>query len=532
MDRLNKTLAISLATLTLAGSAPQIFAARTSHGASKQTGTSSSKKTDYTKPVKENETQIEQTEKITDKIIGKIQEYKNSNSREILREIYDLASKNRPSLSNPNAPLEEQKKADLIIDFLEKNCSKPILPILNANDHYTNKIKELADEILQKIKDYNELNSGAVSYNICDKSPRRKILDDIYNLVKENSILFRNIFDFFPTEQEKIKTINNFVSEALISDINELREILKFPSSRLITYKSFLMKIYRLLYTNMANYLPREFFSSDDYKGLVKVVNRWKEEAAEQERLAKQQKKEQERLEQKRLEQERLEQKRLEKLEKERQEILKRLRQEKLEKPKREQEKQEILKRLRQERLEQERQERLDRLERLRQERQKRQNKLKEAITEICGCIKEYKKWNGDEGKLHNVYESILRNIRENKISFDNNLKIQTYQENDSNFDSQKGEVEEFLFNLIKEDIRVVSRRFNSTSSSEYNITFDKLSHMPASLKNPLIRIRNLCNVNQVLRNHIMNNYINKIRKENVEKFEKIVNFINLIYQR
>ena len=63
MDRLNKTLAISLATLTLAGSAPQIFAARTSHGASKQTGTSSSKKTDYTKPVKENETQIEQTEK-------------------------------------------------------------------------------------------------------------------------------------------------------------------------------------------------------------------------------------------------------------------------------------------------------------------------------------------------------------------------------------------------------------------------------------------------------------------------------------
>lgn len=515
MDRLNKTLAISLATLTLAGSAPKIFAARTSHGASKQTGTSSSKKTDYTKPVKENETQIEQTEKITDKIIGKIQEYKNSNSREILREIYDLASKNSPSLSNPNAPLEEQKKADLIIDFLEKNCSKPILPILNANDHYTNKIKELADEILKKIKEYNELNSEAVSYNICDKSPRRKILDDIYNLVKENSILFRNIFDFFPTEQEKIKTINNFVSKALISDINELREILKFPSSRLITYKSFLMKIYRLLYTNMANYLPREFFSSDDYKGLVKVVNRWKEEAAEQERLAKQQKKEQEKLEQKKLEQ-----KRLEKLEKERQEILKRLRQEKLEKPKREQEKQEILKRLIQERLEQKRQERLDRLERLRQERQ---NNLKEAITEICGCIKEYRKRNGDEGKLNKVYKAILENISENKISFNNNLKIQTYQENDSNFDSQKGEVEEFLFNLIEKDTNSIKKQ----SSSEVN--FDGVKRMPFFTKNSFIRIKSLCNASPVLRNYIMTNLNGKI---NMEKFEKIVNFINLIYKR
>lgn len=495
MDRLNKTLAISLATLTLAGSAPQIFAARTSHGASKQTDTSSSKKTDYTKPVKENETQIEQTEKITDKIIGKIQEYKNSNSREILREIYDLASKNRPSLSNPNAPLEEQEKADLIIDFLGKNYSKLILPILNANDHCINKIEELAAKILPKIEEYNKLNSGAVSYNICDKSPRRKILDDIYNLVKENSILFRNIFDFPSTEQEKIKTINNFVREALKSDINVLHEILKFPSSSLITYKSFLMKIYRLLDTNMAhNYLPREFFSSDDYAGLVNIVRRWKEEAAEQERLAKQ-KKEQKRLE-------RLEQKRLEKLEQ------KRLEQERLEQ-KRKQEKQEILKRLRQERE--------------RQERQKRQNNLKEAITEICGCIEKYKRWNGDKGKLHNVYESILRNISENKISFNNNLKIQTYQENDSNFDSQKGEVEEFLFNLIKEDIHVVSRRFNSTLSSDYNIISDKSSHMPAYLKNSFIRIENLCNASPVLRNYIMNNLTGKI---NMEKFEKIVNFI------
>ena len=299
--------------------------------------------------------------------------------------------------------------------------------------------------------------------------------------------MFRNIFDFPSTEQEKIKTINNFVREALKSDINVLHEILKFPSSSLITYKSFLMKIYRLLDTNMAhNYLPREFFSSDDYAGLVNIVRRWKEEAAEQERLAKQKKEQKrlEKLEQKRLEQERLEQKR-------------------------KQEKQEILKRLRQERE--------------RQERQKRQNNLKEAITEICGCIEKYKRWNGDKGKLHNVYESILRNISENKISFNNNLKIQTYQENDSNFDSQKGEVEEFLFNLIKEDIHVVSRRFNSTLSSDYNIISDKSSHMPAYLKNSFIRIENLCNASPVLRNYIMNNLTGKI---NMEKFEKIVNFI------
>lgn len=383
MDRLNKTLAISLATLTLAGSAPQIFAARTSHGASKQTGTSSSKKTDYTKPVKENETQIEQTEKIIDKITRKIREYENSHKRETLDEIYRLVS---------------------------------------------GKFFRVSDEFILYFDDPSE-------------------------------------------KKEKIDFVINFVKENLKSDIDKLHKILEPIRIRknstnyelLTDEKHYLMKMYELLcesddVVSFATY--EQLFASGDYGYLKKIVEHLKEKES---------------IEQEKLEQERLEQERLE------------------------------------------------------QERQERQRKLKEAITEICGCIKEYKKWNGNEGKLHNVYESILRNIRENKISFDNNLKIQTYQENNSNFDSQKGEVEEFLFNLIKEDIHVVSRRFNSTLSSDYNIISDKSSHMPAYLKNPLIRIRNLCNVNQVLRNHIMNNYINKIRKENVEKFKRIVNFI---YQR
>ena len=384
MDRLNKTLAISLTTLTLAGSAPQIFAARTNHGASKQTGTSSSKKTDYTKP------------------------------------------------------------------------------ILNSTGHCIRKIEELVGEILPKIEEYN-------------KSKCRAILNDIYDLVKENNIWFRNIFDFPSSEQEKIETINNFVREALKSDINKLHKILKSQNSDLLARKKdFLMKIYGLLDTNMIHYLPKRFFLSDDCADLINVVKRLKEEAAEQERLAKQ-KKEQERLE-------KLEQERLEKLEKERQEILK-------------------------------------------QERKEKQCKLKEAITEICGCIKKYKGWES-ENNLNNVYKAILNNIHGNKISFGDDLKIQTYQENDSNLNPQKNEVEEFLFNLVEKDIPIVSRYFDNPLSSKYNIIFDKSSRLPKYLRNPLIRIRNLCNVNQVLGNYIMNNYINKIREENVEKFKRIENFI------
>lgn len=375
MDRLNKTLAISLATLTLAGSAPQIFAARTSHGASKQTGTSSSKKTDYTKPVKENETQIEQTEKITDKIIGKIQEYKDSHKRETLDEIYRLVSENLYFLFVTGKSAEEEKNGLVIIYF---------------------------------------------------------------------------------------------VKEALKSDTDELHKVLesirKKPSNyKLSTYgKHYLMKIYELLCeSNAVCFSPEELFSSGDYEYLKKIVKPLKEEAAEQERLAKQ-KKEQERLE--RIEQERLE-----------------------------------------------------------QERQKRQDDLKEAITEICGCIEEHRKRNGDEGKLNKVYKAILENIRENKISFDNNLKIQTYQENDSNFDSQKGEVEEFLLDMIEKDTNSIKK----LSSNEVN--FDGVKRMPFFIKNSFIRIKNLCNASPVLRNYIMTNLNGKI---NMEKFEKIVNFINFIYQR
>ena len=170
-------------------------------------------------------------------------------------------------------------------------------------------------------------------------------------------------------------------------------------------------------------------------------------------------------------------------------------------------------------------QERLERIEqeRLEQERQKRQDNLKNAITEICGCIEEHRKRNGDEGKLNKVYKAILENIRENKISFDNNLKIQTYQENDSNFDSQKGEVEEFLLDMIEKDTNSIKK----LSSNEVN--FDGVKRMPFFIKNSFIRIKNLCNASPVLRNYIMNNLTGKI---NMEKFEKIVNFINFIYQR
>ena len=362
MDRLNKTLAISLTTLILAGSAPQIFAARASHGASKQTGTSSSKKTDYSKP------------------------------------------------------------------------------IFNSNDHCINKIKELAGKILPKIEEYN-------------RSKRREVLNDIYNLAKENNIWLRNIFDFPSSEQEKIETINNFVREALELDIDELYEILESPSSNLSAdEKDFLMKTYELLDVNMIRYLPEESFSLDDHVGLINVVKRLKEEAAEQERLAKQKK-------------------------------------------------------------EQERQE---------QERQEKQHKLNEAITEICKCIKEYnKKWKCSEDGLNKVYEAVLNNIRGNKISFGDDLKIQTYQEDNSNFNSQKDEVEKFLLDMIEKDIDSIKLQ------NADKLTSDGLKRMPYSTKKSFIRIKNLCNVNQVLRNYIMNNYINKIREENVEKFERIVNFIN-----
>lgn len=377
MDRLNKTLAISLATLTLAGSAPQIFAARTSHGASKQTGTSSSKKTDYTKPVKENETQIEQTEKIIDKITRKIREYENSHKRETLDEIYRLVS---------------------------------------------GKFFRVSDEFILYFDDPSE-------------------------------------------KKEKIDFVINFVKENLKSDIDKLHKILEPIRIRknstnyelLTDEKHYLMKMYELLcesddVVSFATY--EQLFASGDYGYLKKIVEHLKEkESIEQEKL------EQERLEQERLEQERLE----------------------------------------------------------------KQRKLEEAITEICGCIEEYRKRNGDEDKLNKVYKAILENISENKISFDNNLKIQTYQENDSNFDSQKGEVEEFLFNLIEKDTNSIKKQ----SSSEVN--FDGVKRMPFFTKNSFIRIKSLCNASPVLRNYIMKNLNDEI---NIEKVKKIVNFINLIYQR
>ena len=371
MDRLNKTLAISLATLTLAGSAPQIFAARTSHGASKQTGTSSSKKTDYTKPVKENETQIEQTEKIIDKITRKIREYENSHKRETLDEIYRLVS---------------------------------------------GKFFRVSDEFILYFDDPSE-------------------------------------------KKEKIDFVINFVKENLKSDIDKLHKILEPIRIRknstnyelLTDEKHYLMKMYELLcesddVVSFATY--EQLFASGDYGYLKKIVEHLKEKES---------------IEQKKLKQEKLEQERLE------------------------------------------------------QERQKRQNNLKEAITKICGCIEEYRKRNGDEDKLNKVYKAILENISENKISFNNNLKIQTYQENDSNFDSQKGEVEEFLFNLIEKDTNSIKKQ----SSSEVN--FDGVKRMPFFTKNSFIRIKSLCNASPVLRNYIMTNLNGKI---NMEKFEKIVNFI------
>lgn len=158
MDRLNKTLAISLATLTLAGSAPQIFAARTSHGASKQTGTSSSKKTDYTKPVKENETQIDEVEKIieakkiADETLRKIKEYESSHKRETLDEIYRLVSEDFIFLFD--ASLEEQRKTDSIINFVKKALKSDIDELRRVLESISMRKKTSHYELLASKKDY------------------------------------------------------------------------------------------------------------------------------------------------------------------------------------------------------------------------------------------------------------------------------------------------------------------------------------------------------------------------------------------
>ncbi len=377
MDRLNKTLAISLATLTLAGSAPQIFAARTSHGTSKQTGTSSSKKTDYTKPVKENETQIEQTEKIIDKITRKIREYENSHKRETLDEIYRLVS---------------------------------------------GKFFRVSDEFILYFDDPSE-------------------------------------------KKEKIDFVINFVKENLKSDIDKLHKILEPIRIRknstnyelLTDEKHYLMKMYELLcesddVVSFATY--EQLFASGDYGYLKKIVEHLKEKES---------------IEQKKLKQEKLEQERLE------------------------------------------------------QERLEKQRKLEEAITEICGCIKECERWHGSDNSLNKVCRAILKNIHENKISFNDNLEIQTYQENGSNINPQKSEVEEFLRNMLKNDIYLINRQ------KADKVTPDEVKRIPDGTKKSFIRIKNLCSANPVLRNYIMKNLNDEI---NIEKVKKIVNFINLIYQR
>lgn len=182
MSKLNKALAMSLATLTLAGSSSPIFAGRTSIARrTSSTGrtslarrTSSAdgtgyiappntpyKKSDVTKPIKEVKTKIknrannEQVEAI-DEIFNKICEYEflmfnnnngssncdnNSNCVGILNEIYNLVEENYNSINITNRTIvskSKKLKLDQINKFMATNVTEHIKLIgsyLNLLNH-------------------------------------------------------------------------------------------------------------------------------------------------------------------------------------------------------------------------------------------------------------------------------------------------------------------------------------------------------------------------------------------------------------
>ena len=129
MNKLNKILAMSLATLTLAGSSSSVFAARTKPTTTKTTAQESKPKgKDYTSPQKET-TDENKLEQVVNEIFEKIKNYENSHICENLNEIYDLVDEHYLYFNvalNPLSGKETVRKVLFINDFMTDSVSNDV----------------------------------------------------------------------------------------------------------------------------------------------------------------------------------------------------------------------------------------------------------------------------------------------------------------------------------------------------------------------------------------------------------------------
>lgn len=287
MSKLNKALAMSLATLTLAGSSSPIFAGRTSiaRRTSSADGTgfiappnTPYKKSDVTKPIKEVETKIKiknrannrQVGEAIDKIYNKIYECvelakKNDDKYVgILSEIYNLVEENYSNFINIKDETilsgSERSKLNKINMFMIENAAEHIWLVslyLNSvenksQDFYginfdSNILKDKKGYLMRASKLVKEPLVHYVPDGLCESKEYKKLMDIIERLRQEEQKRL--------TEQEKLAKQKRLVEQKQKAIISEIRKFFNTLNKRRQTIidDNGLNKLYGLMSNNDLN---------------------------------------------------------------------------------------------------------------------------------------------------------------------------------------------------------------------------------------------------------------------------------------
>lgn len=239
MNKLKKSLAISLATLTLSGSAPQIFAARTSHGKPKPTSGSFSKKTDYRKAIKELRSELEETcAKIENLIAESEKRRKEEEHRlEILKnkklettqelEKLERAEKERAEAeAKAQAEAEAKKKEEIITTILSK-----VRAYANGGVYQLNYLYKLIKDNYEIITSFEEKNSEKIkpivdfwnTRTALDYDIIQKFLAPIYKISKGKNLKHNEIMDLIAQQIRSNSYIADyFYRFSMVSDSDKL----------------------------------------------------------------------------------------------------------------------------------------------------------------------------------------------------------------------------------------------------------------------------------------------------------------------
>lgn len=239
MNKLKKSLAISLATLTLSGSAPQIFAARTSHGKPKPTSGSFSKKTDYTKAIKELRSELEETcAKIENLIAESEKRRKEEEHRlEILKnkklettqelEKLERAEKERAEAeAKAQAEAEAKKKEEIITTILSK-----VRTYANGGVYQLNYLYKLIKDNYEIITSFEEKNSEEIkpivdfwnTRTALDYDIIQKFLAPIYKISKGKNLKHNEIMNLIAQQVRSNSYIADyFYRFSMVSDSDTL----------------------------------------------------------------------------------------------------------------------------------------------------------------------------------------------------------------------------------------------------------------------------------------------------------------------